>query len=133
MVGFFCNIPAGPIFALPLAFITIPDKHLEKGVLNDGVLPFLRNKMDLCGLALVGPSATMLLMALQYGGSKFPWASPTVIGLLCGAVGTCTLLVWVEHRMGKDAILPLWMISKRIVWCSCLVMAFSVATTFCAS
>ncbi|KAK0652690.1 major facilitator superfamily domain-containing protein [Cercophora newfieldiana] len=130
---FFCNLPAGPVFALPLAFIIIPDKHLEKGVLNSGVLPFVRDKMDILGLLLLGPSAAMLLVALQYGGNQFPWGSPTVLGLLCGAVGTFALLMFVEHRKGKDAILPLWMISRRIVWCSCLVMAFSVATTFCAT
>ncbi|KAK0619622.1 major facilitator superfamily-domain-containing protein [Immersiella caudata] len=130
---FLCNLPAGPVFALPLAFLTIPDGHLQKGVLDAGIFPFVRDKMDLFGLALLGSSASMCLIALQYGGNEYPWASPMVIGLLCGSLATFALLLWVEHRKGRDAILPLWMVSRRIVWCSCLVMACSVATTFCAT
>jgi hypothetical protein len=116
-----------------LAFLKIPDGHLQKGILDNGIYPFVRDKMDLFGLALLSPSASMLLIALQYGGNEYPWASPMVIGLICGSLGTFSLLLWVEHRKGRDAILPLWMVSRRVVWCSCLVMAFSVATTFCAT
>jgi len=89
--------------------------------------------MDPIGFLLLGPSATMLLMALHYGGNEFPWASARVICLLCGAIGSFGLLIWVEHCQGNDGILPLRMIRKRVVWCSCLVMASAVATTFCAT
>ncbi|KAK4450215.1 major facilitator superfamily domain-containing protein [Podospora aff. communis PSN243] len=130
---FLCNLPAGVIFALPLAFLKVPGGHLPKGFLDNGVYPFVRDKMDFFGLALLSPSATMLLIALQYGGNDYPWASPVVIGLMCGSLCTFSVLILVEYREGRDAILPLWMVSRRIVWCSCLVMAFSVATTFCAT
>jgi len=66
----------------------------------------------------------MLLLALQWGGSKYPWNSATIIGLLCGAAAMlCVFIAW-EHRMRGEAMLPLNMLSQRIVYSSCLASTF---------
>jgi Fungal trichothecene efflux pump (TRI12) len=64
----------------------------------------------------------MLLMALEWGGTEYPWNSATIIGLFCGAGGTLILFVAWEYRTGDTAMIPLSMVRKRIVWCSCLVI-----------
>jgi nitrate/nitrite transporter NarK len=66
----------------------------------------------------------MFLMALEWGGTKYPWDSATVIGLLCGAVGTfISFVVW-EYRLGDEAMIPYSILQRREVWSSCLVTGF---------
>jgi nitrate/nitrite transporter NarK len=66
----------------------------------------------------------MLLLALEWGGSKYPWKSATIIGLLCGAGGMLPIFILWEHRAGEEAMIPLSMVRRRVVWCSCLVIGF---------
>jgi len=66
----------------------------------------------------------MLLLALQWGGTKFDWGSATIIGLLCGAAANFALFVYWEYKKGDDAMIPYSMVKIRIVWCSCLLMLF---------
>jgi hypothetical protein len=66
----------------------------------------------------------MFLMALEWGGTKYPWNSAIVIGLLCGAAGTfISFVVW-EYRLGDEAMIPYSMLQRREVWSSCLVTGF---------
>jgi fucose permease len=66
----------------------------------------------------------MLLLALQWGGTKFAWDSATIIGLFCGAGGMLVVFAAWEYRAGDDAMIPFSMIRIRVVWCSCLVICF---------
>lgn len=76
----------------------------------------------------------MFLLALEWGGDVYKWGSATVIGLFCGAGGTITLFFIWEHHIGDEAMIPLSMITRRIIATSCLAMLFSAAcmitTTF---
>ncbi|KAK3358748.1 putative MFS multidrug transporter [Lasiosphaeria hispida] len=128
---FFINLPAGVVFAAPLLVVKVPEQF-DKST-NQPVVDFIFHKVDLPGFASFTPAAAMFLLFLHYGGNQFAWFSPTVVGLLFGSLCAFTVFLWVEIRKGADAILPLRMIRQRIVWCSCLVMAFSVATTFCST
>lgn len=130
-IGFYINLPAGAVFALPLLFIDIPDPNARISFSDS--LYFVRDKLDLTGLCLLAPAVTMFLVAFQYGGNHDPWTSPKVIGLLGGALAALLIFFWTTRYKGDDAILPCRIVRRRIVWCSCLVMTFSVATTFCAT
>lgn len=78
-------------------------------------------KLDLVGFALFAPAAIQVLLALEWGGSRYVWRSATIIGLFCGAASTfCVYLAW-EYRRGDSAMIPFSMVRRRIVWCSCLV------------
>jgi hypothetical protein len=57
----------------------------------------------------------MLLLALQWGGTKFAWNSATIIGLFCGSAGTFVIFALLERRAGDGAMLPLSIICKRKV------------------
>lgn len=50
-----------------------------------------------------------------------------VIGLFCGAAGAIVLFFIWESRIGDEAMIPLSMITRRIIACSCLAMLFSAA------
>ena len=90
-------------------------------------------KLDLIGFALFAPAAIQLLLALQYGGTTFPWNSAHIIGLFCGAGGTFVVFMVWEIRKDESAMIPISMIRNRIVWSSTLVYGFLMGQLFCAS
>jgi hypothetical protein len=69
----------------------------------------------------------MFLLALEWGGNTYRWDSATVIGLFCGAAGTIALFFIWESRIGDEAMIPLSMITRRIIASSCLAMLFTAA------
>lgn len=99
---------------------------------NSSLLTTLK-KLDLLGFVLFAPAAIQLLLALEWGGTSYPWDNAKIIGLFCGCAGTfCVFLAW-QYHMGDDAMIPLSIVRKRIVWCSCVVMFFSFASTLITS
>lgn len=121
--GFYINLPIGAVVSIFLLAIKIPDRIDRTSTEKRTTLSILL-KFDIVGFFLFAPSAIMLLMALEWGGTEYPWNSATVIGLFCGAGGTFILFLAWEYRAGDSAMIPLSMVKKRIVWCSCLVIGF---------
>jgi hypothetical protein len=118
------------VAALILLLIRIPDQiTMSKG----SSVRTIVEKFDFIGFALFAPAAIQLLLALQYGGNQYAWNSATIIGLFCGAGSTFILFLAWEQRKGDTAMIPLSMVSKRVVWSSCLVMIFVMAVTACMS
>jgi len=119
---FYINLPVGGLTAGLLLLVNIPER-----VVRDSETPLtsiIREKLDLLGFALFAPAAIQFLLALQWGGTRYPWSSATVIGLFCGAAGTlCVFLAW-EYRKGDMAMIPFSIMRRRVVWCSCLVAFF---------
>lgn len=71
------------------------------------------SNFDLPGLVIFALFAIMLLLGLEWGGSRYPWKSAIIIGLLCGGVGMLIpFFIW-EHYVGENAIIPLQTIRKR--------------------
>lgn len=62
----------------------------------------------------------MVLLALQWGGSKFPWDSAKIIGLFAGSVPIILIFLYWEHRRGDSAMIPLRLLGRRIVYCACI-------------
>jgi hypothetical protein len=80
----------------------------------------IHHHLDLVGFSLLAPSVILLLLALQWGGNKYAWNSPTVIGLFCGAGAIFFIwLVW-NYRLGDTALIPSSMARKQSVWSSSL-------------
>ena len=133
-LGFYINLPIGAVIALPLLVLNVPRQNVKDHSRDSRRdMDFFRHEMDVPGFLILTPCAVMLLLALQLGGNHDPWTSPTVLGLFAGAVAALPIFIWVEYRQGDHALLPLAMVGRRIVWCSCLVMMFSIATTLCTS
>jgi predicted MFS family arabinose efflux permease len=115
-----------------MVFINIPD-HIEKPPINAARLRELLPRFDLIGFALFAPASIMLLLALQFGAGDYGWKSPAVIGCFCGAGATALIFVLWEWRAGKDAMIPLEIISRKIIWTSCVYFALVMSATMCAS
>ncbi|KAF2812286.1 MFS general substrate transporter [Mytilinidion resinicola] len=128
---FYINLPIGGVAAAALLFIQVPDQMPK-----DKFSIVIRNvwpKLDLVGFVIFASASIMFLIALQFGGESHPWNSSVVIGLFCGAGVTYIVFVLWEKRMGENAMIPLSIVSQRIIWCSCIFMAFLMSCTFCAS
>ena len=100
--------------------IRIPDVKIKADA-KSTILQTLE-KLDIVGFTMFAPAAIQFLLALEWGGTRFPWRSATIIGLFCGAAATfCVFLAW-EYRRGDSAMIPFSMVRRRIVWCSCMVV-----------
>lgn len=81
-------------------------------------------RLDLPGFALFIPAVIMLLLAVQWGGTKYSWNSATVIGLLCGFV--CMMAIfsaWQWHAQ-DEASIPPRVLKNRNVAVACAVSFF---------
>jgi len=73
-----------------------------------------RRKVDWLGGILLMVSALAFMLALTWGGTRFSWASPTIIALLGAAAAIGFAFVW--HAMHADEpFLPLPLMSGSVV------------------
>lgn len=93
----------------------------------------LKTKFDFTGLFMFSPSIVMLLLALQWGGVDYAWDSATIVGLFCGGGVLFVIFVFWEHRVGRDAMIPMPIVRTRQVWTSLLTNLFLFATVMVAS
>lgn len=128
---FYLNLPIGAVVAVGLLLLPIPDQFQKANPW--AVLRSLHLELDLAGFALIAPAAIQLLLALQWGGSKYAWNSPTIIGLFCGAAGTTLAwLLWDWYR-GDEALIPPSLFKKRPVWSGAVTHSFLLTNVYCAS
>jgi hypothetical protein len=66
----------------------------------------------------------LFLLAIEWGGTTYKWSSAIVIGLFCGSAGALVAFLLWEYRQGDKAMIPLSMLSQRIVWSSCVTYFF---------
>lgn len=99
---FYINLPIGGVAAVILLFFF----HLPAAGAPPQIT--LRKKLlhtDPIGVILAMGSIICLVLALQYGGNKYPWKSSVVIGLLIGfALLTAVLIGW-ELWLGDYAMM----------------------------
>ncbi|KAL4945539.1 hypothetical protein BDV06DRAFT_219227 [Aspergillus oleicola] len=113
---FYINLPIGGLVALLLVFTRMPEQR-KKGHALD-VLPTFYKSFDLVGFVLFAPAAIMFLLALEYGGTEYPWDDQVIIGLFVGSgVTAIVFLVW-EWYKGKEAMIPFHLITQRIAYSS---------------
>ncbi|KAM3511608.1 hypothetical protein MY11210_004762 [Beauveria gryllotalpidicola] len=121
---FYINLPVGAVTVIAFLVTGIPDKR--KYVQSTGRLTL--RKMDMVGFLLFAPAAVMILLALEFGGNKYAWRSPTIIGLFVGGGVQVLLFLFWEHRVGMTAMIPLPIIGKREVWTACVASMFMFST-----
>ncbi|WP_205873028.1 MDR family MFS transporter [Mycobacterium camsae] len=80
--------------------------------------------VDYAGIVFIGLSAAALTLATSWGGTVYPWGSPTIIGLFAGAAVTLGVFVWVENR-ATAPILPIRLFASP-VFAVCCVLSFVV-------
>ncbi|WP_085257376.1 MDR family MFS transporter [Mycobacterium saskatchewanense] len=80
--------------------------------------------IDYAGIVLVGLGAAGLTLATSWGGTLYPWGSPTIIGLFVGALAALAAFVAVESRAAAP-ILPTRLF-RSPVFTVCCVLSFVV-------
>jgi cyanate permease len=72
----------------------------------------------------------MFFMALEWGGTQYPWDSATIVSLFFWAGFALVLFAAWEYRVGGEAMVPYSMLRKRVVWSSCLTNGFISGSMF---
>jgi len=72
-------------------------------------------KLDLGGSLLLIAFMCCLFMAMQWGGHRLPWSSPSIIGLFAVSGILLVLFLLVEWKMGEDASVPFGVLEQRSI------------------
>ena len=123
---FYINLPfAVPTLGFIIIFFHSPPRKAEVKV------PWKERAMqlDLPGTAVFITDIVACLLALQWGGSKYPWSSWRVI--LCLVFFGILTIVWlgIQYYMGDNATVPLRIIKQRSV-ASAAFFAFALGGAF---
>ncbi|MCJ1386604.1 hypothetical protein MMC17_009730 [Xylographa soralifera] len=127
---FYLNLPPGALVGIVLVLARIPESKYKPPPRE--VLGTAMKSLDLPGFALIAPAAIMFFLALEYGGNQFAWNSSVVIGLFVGAGLTLIVFLLWEWRQGEEAMVPFFMLRKRIIWSASSTMFFFFGCLFCA-
>jgi MFS family permease len=72
------------------------------------------HKLDFLGAALMVSATVALLFALNWGGMRYPWGSPQILGLAGAAAILFVLFAWRVSR-APEPFLPLEILRNRVV------------------
>jgi hypothetical protein len=87
------------------------------------------SSFDPWGTLVFLPAVVTLLLGLQFGGSKYSWASAPVIALLVASGVLSTVFIIVQLRMQDQATVPPRILRQRSIWSSAM-FAFSMGAAF---
>ncbi|KAF6816720.1 major facilitator superfamily transporter [Colletotrichum musicola] len=120
---FYINLPIGAVALAIMIVLFDPPSQPPKE--KDTTLTEKFLQVDPFGTVALMPAVICLLLALQWGGTVYPWSNPRVIVLfiLFGILSIAFIVI--QMRNGKNATLPITVISQRSVAAACW---FSVCT-----
>jgi len=118
--SFYINVPIG--IACLILIIVCFKFPTEKRSLLEKI-----KRIDFSGTFTVIISLVLLLLALNWGGQKYPWRSTIIILLL--SIGTFLLIVYIiiECKFAKEPITPPSLFKYRNVTAPCLASFFNGA------
>ncbi|RQM05029.1 hypothetical protein DH86_00003911, partial [Scytalidium sp. 3C] len=123
---FYINLPFGAVTALFIVFFfKAPGKTVKQKLSFSQQL----RALDLEGNAFFIPGVVCLLLALQWGGSKYPWGSGRIIALFV-LFGVFIIAFITVQALKKDrAMVPPRVFMNRTVW-SCSFFAACLGASF---
>ncbi|KAJ5355441.1 uncharacterized protein N7496_012653 [Penicillium cataractarum] len=124
---FYINLPLGFVCALIVVFFM---SSFSGGKTSKVGLKEQVKQMDIPGTLILLPAIICLLLALQWGGTKYPWDNGRIIALLVLAVVLLSVFVFVEYRSGERATLPFRVLKNRNIWGSSIFGSSVVASFF---
>lgn len=81
-------------------------------------------QLDLLGTAILIPAVICLLLALQWGGTEYPWSNSRIIGLFVGFGAMILIFVGIQIWKGDEGTLPPRLFKNRNVLCAMLFSGF---------
>ncbi|KAH8652184.1 major facilitator superfamily transporter [Xylariales sp. PMI_506] len=118
---FWINLPLGAVAAAGvLLFVKLPPKEKKAAEGKTVVTPLqsfkaFLGKVDTLGTVLFMPCMICFLLALQWGGTTYPWGNWRII--LCFCLFGVLLVLWfyVQYKQGDKATLPLRIVRQRSI------------------
>src|SRR5712671_6128281 len=111
---FWINLP------LALAAAVTIYKRLEKLPRHER-----RHRLDILGAGLMMATAVSLLLALTWGGTRFPWLSAPIVALVAGSGALALALAWRLTR-APEPFLPLSVLAEPIMYTGTAANSFAM-------
>ncbi|KAI0399016.1 MFS general substrate transporter [Xylaria palmicola] len=123
---FYINLPVGAVTILVIAFF-FPDPVQRKPAKE----PFLQRLMhfDPVGTLIFIPAVISLLLALQWGGTTYPWSNGRIIGLFVVFGVLLVAFLFIQWHQQENATVPPRIFRNRTVMAGSF-FAFSVGSAF---
>jgi MFS family permease len=116
---FYVNLPIGVAVLVTAAFaLKLPEHHV-------------RRPLDYLGAGLAAAFSSALLLVTDWGGKKYAWTSPEVLGLALTVVVTLALFLWRQAR-APEPVLPLSLFRVRELRVGFAVQAILGGAMMCA-
>lgn len=124
---FYINLPFGAVTALFIMFFFTAPRKMKKSTIGikGQIMQF-----DLYGTALFLPGIVCLLLALQWGGSKYAWSNGRIIALFVLFAVFIAGFVAVQIWRQEKATVPPRVFKNRNVWSPALFIACLGAAFF---
>lgn len=117
---FFINLPIGAVtVVVTLLLLELPPAKKAGTPWRDQV-----KSMDPVGNLCFIPGIICLLLALQWGGSEYPWGDGRIIALLVLATLLLVAFMFVQWWQKDNATVPLRVLRQRSMGAACLYTAF---------
>jgi hypothetical protein len=107
---FYINLPIGGLVIAILLFILQNKPSKNKDTLKQQFM-----KLDPWGTLVFLPGIVCLLLALQWGGTTYPWSNPRIIVLFILSGILLGIFVFLQFKGGDYATVPIHIISQRSV------------------
>jgi EmrB/QacA subfamily drug resistance transporter len=114
---FWVNVPLG-LAAAVMSFV-----HLRRIPRHDR-----KHKLDLLGAVLMMAAAVPLLLALTWGGTRYPWSSPAILGLIAASLTLSVLFGWRLVR-APEPFLPLTVLNNPVMRMGTAAASLSMGTS----
>ncbi|TPQ33164.1 MFS transporter [Bradyrhizobium guangdongense] len=72
-----------------------------------------KRKVDWLGGVLLMASAVVFMLVLTWGGTRYPWLSPTIVAMVGGSVALAFAFIWYARR-ANEPFLPLPLLSGTV-------------------
>jgi MFS family permease len=109
-VCFYISVPCGFISIVMVFFVPRLPKDPQSCTLSAKI-----KQLDLLGMAIFIPTVVCFILALQWGGTIYPWRSTPVIILLILAGVMAIIFGIQQHYAGDNATIPTKILQSRVV------------------
>ncbi len=115
---FYVNLPVG-LLALAGLRLRLPAPATQRP----------KTALDWAGAALLATATTALMLICIWGGQRYAWESPEIIGLVA-ALATSAIALVARTRRAEDPIVPLSLLRRPVVALSSIALFLVTATMF---
>jgi len=107
---FWINLPIGGVAAIVMLVILKPPPNKNTMSLRERII-----SLDPLGTLVFLPGIVCIILALQWGGTTYPWSSWRIILLFVLGAVLLIIFCFVQVKSGENATVPLRIINQRSI------------------